>query len=43
VVVSDAPEGGADTAGMALLAEFGSGIPVVVAGPDGTVRRSVST
>ncbi|MGZ4664126.1 MAG: cytidine deaminase [Frankiaceae bacterium] len=42
-LVTDAPVADADAAGLALLAEFGTGIPVLVADPAGTVRRALST
>ena len=41
VLVTDAAEG-IDDAGLGLLAEFGAGIPVLVADPDGSVRRVLS-
>ena len=43
VLVTDVPAADPDPAGLALLAEFGSAIPVLVADPAGTVRRALST
>lgn len=36
-------EGLASAADLAVLREFGVGVPVMLAGPDGDVRRTVST